>query len=50
MTGYPNDQSNPAGAIPVKIILTPPAPTPPYPNAQDDAAGAIPVYLANAPE
>lgn len=46
---YPNDQNNPAAAIPVKIALTPPT-TPPYPNDQDSAAASMPVRIAPPPE
>jgi hypothetical protein len=37
---YPNDRTNPAGAIPVYMVATPP-PGPPWPNKQNN--GAIPV-------
>lgn len=48
MTDYPNDQGNPAAAIPVKIALAAPS-GPPYPNDQGDAAGALPVKIAPPP-
>jgi hypothetical protein len=38
--GYPNDRRNPAGAIPVYMVATPPV-GPPWPNKQNN--GGIPV-------
>lgn len=47
---YPNDQGNPAAAIPVRIIVgTDHVPVPSYPNDQSLGAGALPVYLAPPP-
>jgi hypothetical protein len=41
---YPNDRTNPAGAIPVYMVVTPP-PGPPWPNKQNN--GAIPVNFVS---
>lgn len=49
MTDYPNDQGNPAAAIPVVLVIPQPG-SPPYPNDQGQTGGAIPINLVPSPE